>query len=184
MMIDADAIVVVSFNIHVELQVSLLPLLDFISHRVDVLEIRPDDSALVRSSELQHEASAILSLDLVAVTPGYYRAEKVVVDGLVGVETENDVVWLLAGDQIGEIGVVEGRQGVKVKGNLPIKLILLHAFIKFGYFEELVYMEAIFDPSPPFLHDVNQSCLEQKHPNHHEKTNNRNPKKNQVSKNH
>jgi len=102
-------------DIHVELQVPLLSLLDFIGHRVDVLEIRLEDSALVGLSDLQHEAPATVLFDVVAVGPGYYGTEIVVLDGLVGVEAENDVVGLLAGDEVREVGIFEGRQGIEVK---------------------------------------------------------------------
>ena len=68
---------------------------DFVGHCVDVLEIRLEDSALVGLSNLQHEASATVLFDVVAVGPGNDGAEKVVLDGLVGVEAENDVVWFM-----------------------------------------------------------------------------------------
>jgi hypothetical protein len=151
---------------------------------VDVLEIRLEDSALVGLSDLQQEASATILFVVVAVGPGNDGAEKVVLYGLVGVEAENDVVRLPPGDKVGEIGIFESRQGIKVKRNFLIKLIFLHALVVFGDFEELVHMKTILDPSPPFLHDINQPRLEKKHPNHHEKTNNYESEKNQVSQNH
>ena len=68
---------------------------DFVGHHVDVLEIRLEDSALVGLSDLQHEASVTILFDVVSVGPGNGGAEKVVLDGLVGVKAENNVVQFM-----------------------------------------------------------------------------------------
>jgi hypothetical protein len=68
---------------------------------VDVLEIRLEDSVLVGLADLQHEAFATVLFDVVAVGPGYYGTEIVVLDWLVGVEAENDVIQLLSSDERG-----------------------------------------------------------------------------------
>jgi hypothetical protein len=47
---------------------------------VDVLEIRLEDSVLVGLADLQHEAFATVLFDVVAVGPGYYGTEIVVLD--------------------------------------------------------------------------------------------------------
>ena len=65
---------------------------DFVGHRLDVLEIRLEDSMLVGLSDLQHEASATILFDVVAVGPGNDGAKKVVLDDLVGVAAENNVM--------------------------------------------------------------------------------------------
>jgi hypothetical protein len=62
---------------------------DFVNHRLDVLEIWLEGSALVGLSDLQHKASATVLFDVVAVGPGNDSTKKAVLDGLVGVEAEN-----------------------------------------------------------------------------------------------
>ena len=43
-------------------------------------------------------------------------------------------------------------------------MISLHAFIEFWDFEELVDMETIFDKTPLFLDNINQTGLDQNNP--------------------
>jgi hypothetical protein len=62
---------------------------DFVGHSVDVLEIRLKGSTLVSLSDLQHEASATVLFDVVAVGPSNDGVEKAVLNCLVGVEAEN-----------------------------------------------------------------------------------------------
>lgn len=85
-----------------EAQVALPLLVDFVGDGVNVLKVRTEDSALVNLSDLENKGSGL-------VEPEECGSEKVVLDGLVGAEAEDDVVLLLASDEVGEVRVFDGR---------------------------------------------------------------------------
>lgn len=88
------------------------------------------------------------------VSPGELGAEEGVVDGLVGVEVEEDVRGVWTGEEVGEIGVLNGRERVEVCEDFPVELIFLGILVVEGDFEGLVDVEAGFEGEPPLFKDL------------------------------
>ncbi|TYI55026.1 hypothetical protein E1A91_D11G112100v1 [Gossypium mustelinum] len=77
---------------------------------------------------------------------------------------KDDFIWFFASEEIREIGIFNESERIQINQNLVIKLVSLHAFIELWDFEELVDMETIFNGTPFFLHDINQSGFYQNNP--------------------
>lgn len=93
---------VVVGDVHEEKQVALPSLVDFVGDGVNVLKVRTEDSPLVHLSDLEKKGSGL-------VEPEECGSEKMVLDSLVWAEAEDDVVLLLASDEVGEDRVFDGR---------------------------------------------------------------------------
>ncbi|RHN49580.1 hypothetical protein MtrunA17_Chr7g0276041 [Medicago truncatula] len=74
--------------VHVETQIAIALFFDFINNGVNVLNISTKDSLLIEFSDPENEGSVGLGL----VEPGNGGTEKMIVDGLIRGEGENDVV--------------------------------------------------------------------------------------------
>lgn len=137
------------------------PLLHVIGDGVDVLEIRPENPALISLLHPQHEAPGDDVVPLVAVDsvqPGDAGAEEGVVDDLIVVRGQNDVVAVPAGEEVDEIGVLQGRQRVEVERDSAVEgVFLVSGIVELGDVEVLVDVEAVVEPLPPFPGRVNES---------------------------
>lgn len=131
----------VGVGVDEETQVAV-PLLDFSGDGADVVEVGAEDSASVGFSDLEDEGCGF-------VGPGNGGSEEVVVDGLVGAEGEDDVVVGGASEEVGEIRVLDGREGMQVEGEVSVEMIVLHGLVELWDSEELVDVEPILDGSPP-----------------------------------
>lgn len=90
-----------------EAQVALPLLVDFVGYGVNVLKIRTEDSALVHLPDLENVGSVSVWVGM--AEPVDCGSEKTVLDGLVGGEAEDDVVLVLPSEEVGKVGVLDGR---------------------------------------------------------------------------
>lgn len=67
---------------------------------------------------------------------------------MIGVVLEEDVVGLGAGEEVGEVGVFNGREGVEVEGDLAVELVFLEMLVELRDFVELVHVEAVYQGLP------------------------------------
>lgn len=74
--------------VEVESQIAIALFIDFVNDSVNVLNISTKDSSLIEFSDPENEGSVWLGL----VEPGNGGTEKMIVDGLIRGEGENDVV--------------------------------------------------------------------------------------------
>lgn len=74
--------------VDVESQIAIALFFDFVNDSVNVLNISTKDSSLIEFSNPENEGSVGLGL----VEPGNGGTEKMIVDGLIRGEGENDVV--------------------------------------------------------------------------------------------
>eukprot|EP00268_Persea_americana_P039979 TRINITY_DN3965_c0_g2_i1.p3 TRINITY_DN3965_c0_g2~~TRINITY_DN3965_c0_g2_i1.p3 ORF type:complete len:101 (-),score=14.04 TRINITY_DN3965_c0_g2_i1:630-932(-) len=89
----SDPSFLLRLNVREEPHLSLLDL-DLVRDRLDLVEIRAEDPALVILSDFQHERSAASPLAPRLALPRDPGAEERVVDGLARVELERELVLL------------------------------------------------------------------------------------------
>lgn len=90
-------------DVHIQLQF-LIPLINFISDGVYVLQIRLKDSSLIRFADLQQESSG--AVFLVVIKPLDSGSKEIVFDYLIRIEADDDITLLFCGEEIGEIGIL------------------------------------------------------------------------------
>lgn len=87
-------------GVDVETQIAIALFFDFVNNSVNVLNISTKDSSLIEFSDPENEGSVRLGL----VEPGNGGTEKMIVDGLIRGEGENDVVLVSIGsDEVVEV---------------------------------------------------------------------------------
>lgn len=74
--------------------------------------------------------------------------------GVVRVEVEEDVGGIGAREEVGVIGVLNGRKRIEVSENLAVELIFLSMKVVARNFEGLVNVKAIFEGDEPLVEDV------------------------------
>ena len=140
-------------GVHEEPQFPFSVALHFAGDGVDVAEIRSKDSPLIGFSDLQEKRTGPVRLG-VSVEPVERGAEEMVLDYLVRVEAQNDVVLVGSADEVREVWIFDGREGMQIEKDLSVQWIRLHALVQFGDFEELVNVEHVLQRSVQFLRGV------------------------------
>ncbi|QHO29680.1 uncharacterized protein DS421_8g227040 [Arachis hypogaea] len=143
----------------VRVQPDLLPSqFNFLRHGKNVLEVLPENPALVLLLDSEHESGGIgtdaADDGVIGLGPRELGAEEDVLNGLVGVEVEVDICGVVAGEEVSVIGVLYRRERIKVGEDFPVEMILLEMVVVEWDFEGLVDMESVLEGEPPFIEDL------------------------------
>ena len=97
-----------------------------------MLEVLPENPVLVFLLDTKHERGGIEVSSIcgvVGLSLGELGTKEGVVNSVVGVKVEVDVGRLRAREEVSEIGVLDGREGIKVGEDFLIKLIFLEMVV-------------------------------------------------------